>query len=77
MMSYRLSRLFCIGGLVMLGAALAHAEPERERIAAERAAANARFSERERLCEERFVVTSCVDAARRERQGGCEGGARE
>jgi len=43
---------------MMLGAALAHAEPERERIAAERAAANARFTEQERLCEERFVVTS-------------------
>ena len=62
MMSHRL----CIGWLVLLGAALAHAEPERERIAAERAAANARFSDQERLCEERFVVTSCVDAARRE-----------
>ena len=50
----------------MLGAAVAHAEPERERIAAERTAANVRFTEQERLCEERFVVTSCVDAARRE-----------
>ena len=44
------------------------AEPERERIAAERAAAMARFAEQERACSERFVVTACVDAARKEQR---------
>jgi len=44
------------------------AEPERERIAAERAAAMARFVEQERACSERFVVTACVDAAREEQR---------
>jgi len=42
------------------------AQPERERIAAERAAAMARFAEQERRCSEQFVVTSCADAARKE-----------
>ena len=51
-----------------LSVALAHAESERDRIAAERATATARFAEQERACQERFVVTSCVDAARKEQQ---------
>ena len=36
---------------------------ERRRIEADRAAAEARFAEQRRACQERFVVTSCVDQA--------------
>ena len=64
MMSYRC----IIGVLVVLSATLAHADPQRERIAAERAAAIKRFTEQERACNERFVVTSCVNAARKEQR---------
>ena len=57
------------GLIVALCATLAHAaSPERERIGAERAAAMARFAEQERACHERFVVTSCVEAARKEQR---------
>ena len=41
---------------------------ERQRIGAERAAAEASYAERMRSCEGRFVVTSCVEEARRERR---------
>jgi hypothetical protein len=41
---------------------------ERRRIEADRAAAEARFSEQRRVCQERFAVTSCVDEAKRERR---------
>ena len=41
---------------------------ERTRIASERAAVEARFSERERECRTRFIVTSCVDDAKAERR---------
>ena len=41
---------------------------QRERYAAERAAGEARYGERERACRDRFVVTSCVDDAKRERR---------
>lgn len=57
-----------VGLLVMLSAAVAHGESERERIAAERASANARYAEQERGCQEQFIVTSCVDAARKEQR---------
>jgi len=57
-----------VASVIALCAALAHAEPERERIAAERAAAMARFAEQERACSERFVVTPCMDAARKEQR---------
>jgi hypothetical protein len=40
---------------------------ERARIAAARSAAEQRYVERERECQQRFVVTSCVEDARRER----------
>ncbi len=57
------------GLFLALCATLAHAaQPERERIAAERAAATARFAEQERACGEKFIVTSCVDAARKEQR---------
>ena len=44
-----------------------HAE-ERARIVGERAAAEARYSRRERECRQRFIVTSCLDEAKVERR---------
>ena len=41
---------------------------ERERIERARAAAEARFTERQRECLTRFVATSCVDDAKHERR---------
>jgi septal ring factor EnvC (AmiA/AmiB activator) len=41
---------------------------ERARIASERAEVEKRYADRERACGERFVVTSCVDDAKRERR---------
>ncbi|HEV8112650.1 MAG TPA: hypothetical protein VGR31_07725, partial [Planctomycetota bacterium] len=41
---------------------------ERARIASERAEVEKRYAERERECRERFVVTSCIDDAKRERR---------
>jgi colicin import membrane protein len=41
---------------------------ERDRIARERSAAQQRFDAQERACADRFAVTACVDAARRERR---------
>jgi hypothetical protein len=41
---------------------------ERQRIASERAAAEARFAARERECRTRFVVTACIDEAKSERR---------
>jgi len=52
--------------LLALCSGAAHAESERERLATERAAANARLAEQERACAEKFVVTACSDAARKE-----------
>jgi colicin import membrane protein len=54
--------------LTAFGVARAQAPGERERIVAERAAANARFAEQNRACQENFVVTSCVEAARKEQR---------
>jgi hypothetical protein len=45
---------------------------ERERIRSERAQVEAAFVEREQGCRQRFVVTSCVDAARSERRQALE-----
>lgn len=41
---------------------------ERARIERERAAAQARFADSQRTCRERFVVTSCIETAERERR---------
>lgn len=41
---------------------------ERQRIASERAAAEARYAARERECKTRFVVTACIDEAKIERR---------
>jgi len=49
-------------------AASAASAGELKRIATERAEIGARFVKRERECRTRFVVTSCVDDAKRERR---------
>ncbi len=74
------SRWATLGGLLlalawagMAAAAAVGEDNERARIAAERAALNARFAERDRECRARFVVTSCVDDAKRERRLGLDG----
>jgi len=67
-------------GLFMACLTVAHAaaadvpneQAERDRIAAERARAEAAFAVRERECHARFVVTSCLDAARRDRRQALE-----
>jgi hypothetical protein len=64
--------------LLALGSATAFVTPagadegEHAAIAHERAAIEARYAERERECGERFIVTSCVDDAKRERRGGLD-----
>jgi hypothetical protein len=45
--------------------AWALADAERDRIASERAAANARLADQERECETRFLVAPCLEDARR------------
>ncbi|MEP7058828.1 MAG: hypothetical protein ABI809_13765, partial [Caldimonas sp.] len=62
--------LFAAAGFASPARAQAASTPKsgRERIADERAAAQARFSARQRACLERFVVTSCVEDAQRERR---------
>ena len=57
-----------VGSIVVAATAFAHAEPERERIAAEREAVNARFAEQARACQEKFVITACIEAARKEQR---------
>ncbi len=47
-------------------------DAERASIAAERASIEARYAARERECVQRFVVTSCVDEAKRERRLGLD-----
>ena len=55
------------------GAAPARAEDsERRKIAQERTAIEARHAARERECRDRFVVTSCVEDAKRERRQGLD-----
>ena len=44
------------------------AESERAQIARQRAEVEAQYAERERECRARFVVTSCVEDAKRERR---------
>ena len=51
-----------------ISATTAAADAPRARIAAERAAADARFRAAEVACRERFVVTPCVDAATAQRR---------
>lgn len=71
-------RLRCFLPAALLALAAAPAGParaadgERSRIAQERAEIEARYAERERACRERFVVTSCVDEAKRDRRRGLD-----
>ena len=58
----RVALMLCLA----LPAWRAHADPEGDRIAAERAAANAKFTEQERACRQRFVAAPCLDAARKQ-----------
>jgi len=64
--------------LLALAAGAAHAidpaeeRAERQRIAAERAQAHAAYAQREQACRERFIVTSCLDEAKRERRQALE-----
>jgi hypothetical protein len=44
----------------------AHADPQHDRIAADRAAANAKFVQQRRDCEARFIVANCMEAALKE-----------
>ena len=63
----RCSRLRVV--VLAVGVALAADAPaEHERILAERAQAEQRYAEAERDCRARFVVTSCVEAARAQRR---------
>src|SRR5450432_402848 len=64
----RLVALLASVTLAGVAAAASADDTERQRIATERAAAEARYVARERECRERFVVTSCVDDAKRERR---------
>jgi len=60
-----LSLALALLAAVPVQAAEDHAE--RDRIKAERAALDARFTEQERACRARFAVTDCVQRAQRER----------
>jgi len=58
-------RLF--GFALLCGASTAAlADPEHDRIAGERAAANAKLAEQERECATRFIVATCTEDARTE-----------
>lgn len=60
--------LVCMSAQALDAAPAATAPAQRERIAAERAAAIARFTEQERACQAHFVVTACVEALQREQR---------
>ena len=53
-------------------AASAAEEAERGAIARERADIEARYAARERECRTRFIVTSCIDDAKRDRRQGLD-----
>jgi len=60
-------------GLPALGLAASADTTERERIAAERRAAEDRFVRVQADCQTRFMVTECLDAARAERRKTLDG----
>ncbi|HEX4236201.1 MAG TPA: hypothetical protein VH041_18080 [Caldimonas sp.] len=64
--------LAALGSAMAFAAPAAAADGERAAIAHERAAIEARYAERERECREHFIVTSCVDDARRDRRRGLD-----
>ena len=45
---------------------------ERERIASERAQVQALYAQRERECQQKFIVTACLEEARRTRREALE-----
>ena len=53
--------------------AQADAGVERERVARERAVAEAVFAQQQRVCAERFFVTACLDRAREDRRRVVDG----
>lgn len=63
---------WAVAGFVCLWPAVVSAQfdasVERERIARDRAAAEAVFAQRQRVCAERFFVTACMDRAREDRR---------
>jgi colicin import membrane protein len=59
-----LSLVVLLWGLASRTHAQLDAETERARIVQERSAADQRLREQEKACEARFVVTSCLEAAR-------------
>jgi hypothetical protein len=82
-LTMRVRSAVCAGLLAVLFAVLVAGAPgaaaaasaddaERAQIAAERAAIEARYQARERECMQRFVVTSCIDDAKRERRQGLD-----
>jgi colicin import membrane protein len=62
--------VFACGSAEALDAAAERVE--RQRIAAERAEIDKAYAAREAECHQRFVVTSCLDAARRDRREALE-----
>lgn len=65
-MKWQLGAAMCL--LCMSARAQDDAPAQREAIAAERAAAVARFVGQERACQAHFIVTACVEAAQREQR---------
>ncbi|MEQ1683455.1 MAG: hypothetical protein ABL916_07375 [Burkholderiaceae bacterium] len=63
---HALALLLACAAPCALGAGVGTASQERARISSERAAAQAAFVSRERDCQNSFVVTSCVETARRD-----------
>ena len=59
-----------LGASWLAGAAAQAQGPadERQRLAEQRAAVEARFAEREAACQQRFAVTDCVNQAKQERR---------
>jgi colicin import membrane protein len=64
--------LYLVLGAVVCGPAraldAAEERAERQRIDSERAQVDAAYAQRERECRERFVVTSCLEDAQRDRR---------
>jgi hypothetical protein len=66
----RRAGLLLLCGLCVIGAVARAQAPagERQRLAAERAAVDALYLEREAACQRRFAVTDCVNDAKKERR---------
>jgi len=66
--------LFLVGVLATAQAGAADGgDDERARLSREKAALEARFETRDKECRQRFVVSSCVEEARRERRTALDG----